>query len=59
MRIQDEDESINLNIHITSLETYFHPTAGLNYTDVFDIYGWIVDENMITSMMRKTKRIIT
>ena len=55
MRIQDEDESINLNIHITSLETYFHPTAGLNYTDVFDIYGWIVDENMITSMMRSRR----
>ena len=56
MRIQDEDENINLNMHITDLETNFNPTAGLNYTDVFDIYGWIVDENMITSMMR-SKRI--
>ena len=56
MKIQDDDESINLNLHITNLKTNFNPTAGENYTEVFDIYGWVVDENMITSMMRSKRK---
>ena len=56
MKIQDEEESINVNLLISDLITSFNPLLGENYTDVFDINGYIVDENMITSMMR-SKRI--
>jgi len=56
MKIQDEDESINFNMHINNLKTSFDPSDMLNYTDILDIYGYIVDESMITSMMR-SKRI--
>ena len=56
MKIQDEEESINLNLHINNLETNFNPINGGNYTEVFDIYGWVVDENMITSMMRSKRK---
>ena len=52
MKIKEENESINVNLHINDLKTTFNATDGGNYTDVFDIYGYIVDENMITSMMR-------
>lgn len=52
MKIQDEEESINVNLLISDLITSFNPLLGENYTDVFDINGYIVDENMITSMMR-------
>lgn len=56
MKIQEEDESINVNLHISDLKTTFNPTNGGNYTDVFDISGYIVDENMITSMMRSKRK---
>ena len=56
MKIQDEEESINMNLHINNLKTNFNPIEGGNYTDVFDIYGWIVDENMLASMMRSKRK---
>ena len=56
MKIQDEEESINMNLHINNLQTSFSPINGGNYTDVFDIYGWVVDENMIASMMRSKRK---
>ena len=56
MKIQDEEESINFNLHINNLVTNFNPIDGGNYTDVLDIYGWVVDENMITSMMRSKRK---
>ena len=56
MKIQDEGESINLNLHINNLITNFNPIDGGNYTEVFDISGWIVDENMLASMMRSKRK---
>ena len=56
MKIQEEEESINVNLHINNLITTFNPKDGGNYTDAFDIKGYIVDENLLTSMMRN-KRI--
>ena len=55
MKIQEED-NININLHISDLVTSFEPINGGNYTDVFDIKGYIVDENMITSMMRSKRK---
>ena len=55
MKIQ-EIQSINVNLYISDLVTSFDPINGGNYTDVFDIKGYIVDENMITSMMRSKRK---
>ena len=56
MKIQDEDENINVNLHINDLVTSFNAKDGGNYTDAFDISGYIVDENMVTSMMRSKRK---
>ena len=55
MKIQEE-ENINVNLYISDLVTSFNPTNGGNYTDAFEINGYIVDENMITSMMRNKRK---
>ena len=56
MKIKEENESINLNIHINNLMTNFKPKDDSNYTDVFDISGYIIDENFIKSMMRSKRK---
>lgn len=56
MKIQNGDESLNVNLHINNLKTSFLSKNGGNYTNSFDIYGWVVDESMITSMMRSKRK---
>ena len=56
MKIRDENDSININIHINDLMTDFKPKDDGNYTDIFDVTGYIVDENMIKSMMRSKRK---
>ena len=55
MKIQEE-ENINVNLHISDLITSFDTKDEGNYTDVFDINGYIIDENMLTSMMRSKRK---
>ena len=56
MKIYDETESVNINLHLDNYTSSFNPTDGGNYTDGFDIYGNLVDEDMISSM-KKNKYI--
>ena len=56
MKIYDTNDSINLNIHINNLIMSVQPQIGDNYTDIFDITGYIVDDIMIKSMMKSKRK---
>ena len=56
MKIYDANNSINLNIHINNLKTTFRHEEGVNYTDIFDITGYMVDESVIKSMMKNKRK---
>ena len=55
MKILDEDENIIININFKNISSSFIPGQNNNYTDVFDLSCYIVDESMIISMMREEK----
>ena len=56
MKIKEENETINVNLYLRDLNSSFNSTNGGNYTDVFDIKGYIVDENILTSIMRSKRK---
>ena len=56
MKIKEDNETVNVNLYLRDLNTSFNSTNGGNYTDVFDIKGYIVDENMLTSIMRSKRK---
>ena len=56
MKMKKGISSINLNIHINNLKTDFEQKDGDNYTNIFDIFGCIVDESMIKSMMKNKRK---
>ena len=51
-----QKEAVNFIININNIKTNFNPKDDGNLTEVFDMTGYVVDENMIRTMMRSKRK---